>query len=556
MTVALNWNRLDAMNELREMARAEVPLTPEKLELRERLESSFMEFLPWAWRLVCNDPLKMENYVQGIVIHLEALARLEIRNLMIHVAPRMGKTLICSVIYDAWRWARDPGLRVFSSSFSDQLCKEDARLTREILVHPEYQELWGHKVQLAKDQNEKGCYVLTSGGRRTVIIYGTGGQGTGGDLLRLDDPQCAADMGSPTDLEKDYRWFYSTWDRRGNNPATVCHLIDMQRLGPFDIANRLRVDDPNRWEVLGVELQRSARSEIRYYHKRDDGTIEVIQLPRLDTVLSRDGRYIDPREPGEWMSDRVNVAKMETFKRIAPAEYQAQMEQAPVQAHVAGVKIYGFDRARHVRRFASLFGVATLQEAVAAARRQGWKFGLGWDHGIGARREWCHVVAYHDQLCKAWVIGTYHNQKRTGVLQDARAVKSLLNQLGIHIREISISIGDVGTIGKTSDGDAGRNTNVELATICEPGSDIPILGFSTHLPDKRGGSVTTGCDRINSAFVSDGLFIDATCEPLASALEQWIGGEEYKDAVDAYRYVMYWILTQWFASLPGNSGMR
>src|SRR5262245_33704999 len=74
---------------------------------RARLQGSFLDFFP-----ACSPSLDSSAYTDGwhlhaIAEHLEAVARGQIRKILINVPPRHSKTLLTSVAWPAWLWCQD-----------------------------------------------------------------------------------------------------------------------------------------------------------------------------------------------------------------------------------------------------------------------------------------------------------------------------------------------------------------------------------------------------------------------------------------------------------------
>jgi hypothetical protein len=182
-------------------------------------------------------------------------------------------------------------------------------------------------------------------------------------------------------------------------------------------------------------------------------------------------------------------------------------------------------------------GVETLREAIQVALDRGWEISTGWDHG--QTRERATIVIWDDDLAEMWVVGHWRNDRTTSTQDDALQFRRVLDQLSIEPERIVKSKGDIGNLGKGSpvQGDGATTINHELSVL---------LGFPISLADKSAGSVVQGVNRLNSGFHNNHLYVDESCsETLSVDLEQWDGGEAYKDGVDSLRYVAYPILRYW-----------
>jgi hypothetical protein len=231
--------------------------------------------------------------------------------------------------------------------------------------------------------------------------------------------------------------------------------------------------------------------------------------------------------------------------------YWAQYQQQAVQQTAEGAVLHNFERARCMGSFAERMGAASLRDAISTALFQGWNVSTGWDHGMGARREWCVPIIWSDREQEAWALRPYCNAERTTPEQDARAVRAMLDDMGVPIRRVVYSKGDVGETGK---GTAAAGSINSVLTTARYEDGRPILGFDIHLPAKGPGSVERGCELMNQGLASGALRLDVGAEALAVAIENWTGGEGHKDACDAFRYVVRDILEAWLMAVPGMSG--
>src|ERR1700693_2754391 len=73
-----------------------------QLEETERLEASLIEFFKAAWPEFDPAPYVHGWHLDAIAEHLEAIARGQIRKLLVNISPRHSKTLLASVAFPAW----------------------------------------------------------------------------------------------------------------------------------------------------------------------------------------------------------------------------------------------------------------------------------------------------------------------------------------------------------------------------------------------------------------------------------------------------------------------
>lgn len=517
------------------------------IERREELENSFAAFRDLFWPEISPTPLEVDRAVDALSIHIEAFFRGEIKKLLIHVQPGSAKTALV-VLGSAWGIARDNTRRFLSSSNNDDRASEHSNWTRQIITSHAFRALW--PLEFIPAECRANRFVFTTKGHREAVNFNGRLEGASGDCLIADDIQTQKDQSSPTTLERHLETFVGSWSNRIRDKRVGQSLVIGQRLGPYDVYNELRLLQ-NDWDVLALEGVKTVHGMATYY-KRDGGRRVKVELPKVDTALSRDGRFIDDRHPNEPLSPRTPTRVIES---MLPSVRYAQHQQSPIEASTEGARIHAFERARHLRSFAERMGTVDVASACIAAQRSGWKFSTGWDHGLDGGRECCVLIAWHDRLEELWGVGVYENPRRTSVLEDAQGVARLIESRLLQRRSIIQSVGDVGNMGKGSIGsDAAGSINANLSSVKIPGSNAPVLGFPIYTADKGAGSVEAGVELINDGYGSGAIFLDESCESLAIGHENWCDGEGYKDINDAFRYVAKPHLERWLGRREGLGG--
>src|SRR5690606_25894127 len=171
----------------------------------ERVEAelcrrSFARFCKRAWREIDPAPLVWGWHLDALCEHLQAVTEGRIRKLIINIPPGHGKSMIVSVLWPAWAWARNPSWRVLTSSYDADLSLRDAGRTRLLIQSAWYQAHFttdprtisrfnpeGHRGALMGDQNVKSYYANEALGFRLCVRMGSG-TGHRGDALVIDDP--------------------------------------------------------------------------------------------------------------------------------------------------------------------------------------------------------------------------------------------------------------------------------------------------------------------------------------------------------------------------------
>lgn len=142
---------------------------------------SFREFISLAWEQVETSDFIHDWYIDVIADHLEAVARFEVKQLVICIPPRHTKSLLVSVFFPSWVWVQDPKLKFVFSSYAHSLSLRDALRTRRLIESKWFQDRWPD-VKVTKDQNRVEKYELTKGGHRFSTSVGGQLTGEGGDF--------------------------------------------------------------------------------------------------------------------------------------------------------------------------------------------------------------------------------------------------------------------------------------------------------------------------------------------------------------------------------------
>lgn len=217
----------------------EKPSNRVKVE-RELAARSLREFVRQAWPIVEPATAFVPGWhIDAICEHLEAISRGEIRNLLINVPPRHMKSLLVSVFWPTWEWARHPELRWLYSSYAASLSIRDSVQCRRLIESPWYRARWGHVYKLTSDQNAKSRFDNNRSGYRLSTSVGGSVTGEGGDRIVCDDPHKVDEVESDTVRKGAIDWWDIAMSTRVNDPKTSAMVIVMQRCHQRDLSGHL-----------------------------------------------------------------------------------------------------------------------------------------------------------------------------------------------------------------------------------------------------------------------------------------------------------------------------
>ncbi len=296
-----------------------------KREERLFLEGSLIDFFRAAWASMDPAPYQDGWHLEAIAEHLEAISYGWIRKLCINVPPRHAKTLMCSVAWNAWSWAKPsdehypligPGGRFLCLSYGDQLAMDNATLTRRLIESEWYQERWGQRVQITADQDAKNKFDTTVGGSRISGSFGGTVTGRGGGIRVYDDPHKMDEVESDKIRQSVLRLYDTTLKSRITDPRTSAEVLIAQRGHQDDLSAKFLADD----DVVHLNLPAEF-----------DSTRHCITVLKPATATEPERTWADPRtEDGELLwSHRFGPKELAPFKSKS-YEWQSQWQQSPV----------------------------------------------------------------------------------------------------------------------------------------------------------------------------------------------------------------------------------
>jgi hypothetical protein len=222
------------------------------MEETERLEASLTDFVAAAWPQIDSSPYQSNWAVEGMCEHLQGVTEGEITGLLINIPFRSGKSLVTSVCWPAWTWARGEstytsGANVgfLCASYGHSLSLQHSNLTRRLILSPWYQERWGHRFKLRMDQNTKTQFDNDRKGFRISTSVGGVLLGIGAAILTADDPQITEQVESEAELASALTWWREFSTTRLNDQQKTAIVVNMQRLSEADISNEILTKDVN-----------------------------------------------------------------------------------------------------------------------------------------------------------------------------------------------------------------------------------------------------------------------------------------------------------------------
>jgi predicted phage terminase large subunit-like protein len=209
------------------------------LQLQKELNTrSYYEFFKYFWDSIETVPFCDNWHIKYICDELQKVAERNIKglpkqyDLIINIPPGSSKSLIVTIMFNAWVWTLAPEKRFITSSYSNSLSVEHSLKTRDLIMSDKFKAMYD--IKLRKDKNNKSGYKNTRGGERTATS--TGGMITGihADFLIADDLINPKNATSEVERLNANEFLSKTLSTRKTNKDNTVTILVMQRLHEDD----------------------------------------------------------------------------------------------------------------------------------------------------------------------------------------------------------------------------------------------------------------------------------------------------------------------------------
>lgn len=207
----------------------------------------YYEFVRGAWPIIePHTKFKETWHIRKVCEALQAVSAGEIRYLQIWIPPGSMKSILASILWNAWEWTHNPHIRYITGSYAEDLAEDFSMKTRQVVQSEWYQARW--PIKMRPDQNQVGDFMNMEGGRRIATSPDGTITGRHADRILIDDPLKPMEIASDAAIEKANKWYDGTLATRAADATTVAEVIIMQRLHTNDLAGHvLPYAD---WEII------------------------------------------------------------------------------------------------------------------------------------------------------------------------------------------------------------------------------------------------------------------------------------------------------------------
>lgn len=278
----------------------------EKLIHKQLLLSSTLTFTKKMYEYTQRKTYSVGEHHKRICRALDDVIKGKTRKLIINIAPRYGKTVLCSQMFIAYGLALNPNSKFLHLSYSGGLTQENSIAVKDILECEYFKHVFDTRIEFGNNTKSKWGTTAGGGEYATSTLGQITGFGAGqvdfddeekildeftaqfnpnlfSGAIVIDDPLKPDDALSDNIRESVNRRFETTIRNRVNSRKTPIIII-MQRLHEHDLCGYLQEVEPDEWTVLSLPaIQRDEQGK-EYSLWPEKYTLE--ELNKLQEVSS------------------------------------------------------------------------------------------------------------------------------------------------------------------------------------------------------------------------------------------------------------------------------
>ena len=265
----------------------------------------------------------------------KATKRVPIRNILITMPPRHGKSTFASVIFPTYFMAKKPSRFLMSCSYNTQLSTDFGRQVRELAKDSNVSQAFPD-FEMSQDSRSVEVWRTTVGGSAYFVGLGGTTSGRAANMLIFDDPlKSREEAESITQRNRVWNYYTSALstrlqpDQDGIPPAQI---IILTRWHPDDIAGRLMETEDwkeGRWMHINfpaiIQEEVGAKTAVWNLPEDDPRYVPIEEGRNLNS--SR--RWVHKtRERALW-PERFSLEDLKRRERLNPREFASLYMQTP-----------------------------------------------------------------------------------------------------------------------------------------------------------------------------------------------------------------------------------
>ena len=223
---------------------------------------------------------------------------------MVVLPPRHGKSLLCSVIFPAWYFGRNPSNEVIAWSYGGDLAHGFGARLRNLMSGERHRAVFGEDGSLSMDTRARDRFMTNAGGVYRSAGSQGGITGFGAHLFIIDDPVKGFEEANSAIVQK------KTWDTYVNDiyPRLMkgSAMLEIQtRWNETDLAGRLldaQKSGGDKWTVLYYPASRHRETGVPI-NPEDPDAVALWEEDFPIKDLIRKFRVMSMEDPRAWNTE-------------------------------------------------------------------------------------------------------------------------------------------------------------------------------------------------------------------------------------------------------------
>jgi len=293
----------------------------------------FIEFWPTIEAVELKDNWHIKYICDQLQACYEAWERGESQqDIVINVPPGSSKSTICTQLFPAWLWIKNPAIRIISSSYAATLSTAHAVKSRNCITSDKYKLYFSKQVKIKTGEDNKTNYKNTKMGERYVTSTGSAVTGMHADFILIDDPVNPEQAQSEAQRNAANEHISSTLATRKTDKSRSVTILIMQRLHEKDPTGvRLKEGGVKHICIPATLSDKVNPPELA--SKYVDGLMDPVRLGHdaLDRLRKQLGSYSYAGQIGQTPSpEGGGQLKKAWFGRIGYDEFKKLRSSQPV----------------------------------------------------------------------------------------------------------------------------------------------------------------------------------------------------------------------------------
>jgi predicted phage terminase large subunit-like protein len=297
--------------------------------LRNLCYKSFYHFFLEFWETVSTSDFVENWHIQLIAEECQKVYETWERgewqpDMLNELCPGTSKTTTISQLFAVWLFVRNPTIRILFASYAIRVAEKISDKTRDCIKSAKFKRLFGNKVKIRRDIDNKGFYQLTAGGDRYTTSVDGSATSVHADFIFVDDGINAQEAYSKPKQEAAGLFVLDTVTTRKTNKKRTVTIYTGQRTSLNDPQGKLREAKGDKLNIICLPAELT------------EATRKLVSPERAIAFYEANDNLLDPK--------RLDREVLSDFKHnMGPYSYAAQFEQNPQDDSSGMFKRHNFE---------------------------------------------------------------------------------------------------------------------------------------------------------------------------------------------------------------------